>query len=302
MAQVTAGPATALCLVVLAVAFIQHASCQVINGTLCLDTPAPFQPSGLLYHSGRRQLLALAGDGQVLYVDPITNDYSFGPNLDDGIEAITVADPSTTFLYAGITRPATIVEYNLLTATDIRRFVLDDFGSDSMEALTFVPSNVSADGGYFYCGNVATGAIRVYDLPLVTRRDSDERLVATYGTFLPGETDISDIVYYAPTRSVFLMYGNAKKIVEVPVNAQGLPGNITAVYSLALDDVEGIYVVDNALGQKEFYLASSSLRRLVSAQIVGTLVVPRQCSAAMGANAPFWLVVSLSFLLGSYLA
>lgn len=144
--------------------------------------PALFEPSGVAVDPVLGRALVASDDGRMMEVDLWTHRMVRMHHLEQGLdlEGVTVAEPGSGLVYLGVEyehlmQRARILEFSLKTSKVTRRFILDDLPvafvdgiSKGLEALTFVPSNYSAEGGQFYAGSQATGRVYVYDLTIKT--------------------------------------------------------------------------------------------------------------------------------------
>ncbi len=158
--------------------------------------PAGYEPSGAVWHGGLDVLFVVGDDGTL---SSMQRDGSAVSNwtVSGDLEAVTVADEQSSFVYIGIEHPDSIVEYDVQLGITTRVFDLTGTlqGPDSrgLESLTFVPSAGHPEGGVFYAGLQDDGRIYVFDLPIST--SSSSTLVQHLSTItpVPGRDDLSGL-------------------------------------------------------------------------------------------------------------
>ena len=161
---------------------------------------------------------------------------------------MTVADPDSDFIYIGVEHRDSILEYDIELQAVTRTFYLDSYmtGPDNsgLEALAFVPSAASAEGGYFYAGLQATGEVFVFELPITSSASSTtvkyiKKFSTRYGF------DISDM-YYDPTDDIlYAIYDTYDKLVAMKTDGTYLNEWFLPLYNqegFSLDDSCHVYV------------------------------------------------------------
>lgn len=202
-----------------------------------------YEPSGVVWHSGLDQLFVVSDGGIV------TRMNSDGSGVVDKIiggdfEGITMADPSTDFVYIGVEHPDSILEYNIEIQTVTRTFSLVAYmtGADNagLEALTFVPNSSSDEGGYFYAGLQETGEVFIFELPIVS--SSLSTTVHFVDSFSTPYSDISGMYYDENNDVLYAVYDGANKLVAMETD-----GTFIAEWSLpsATQDQEGFTIGDS---------------------------------------------------------
>jgi hypothetical protein len=131
---------------------------------------------------------------------------------------------SSSLVYVAVETPPAIYEFNPSTGefTKDKSWSLSDLPSDSdngMEGLTFVPNGYSpypagGSGGLFYASSQIDGTIYVYDVPL---SGSGQQTLTALDHFKPdsANNDIADLYFSTATRILYVLYGNARKIIQV---------------------------------------------------------------------------------------
>ncbi len=156
--------------------------------------PSGYEPSGAVWHP-RLNVLFVVGDGGTL--SSMRRDGSAVSNwtVPGDLEAVTVADVQSPFVYVGIEDPDGVMEFDLQTGAATRVFdltgTLQGPATRGLESLTFVPIAGHPEGGRFYAGLQDDGKIYVFDLPIATSTTST--LVQHVSTIVPvaGRDDLS---------------------------------------------------------------------------------------------------------------
>jgi hypothetical protein len=138
-------------------------------------------------------------------------------------EAVTVTG-SSSLVYVGLEMPPTIYEFDPAAGKFTgKSWALSDLANDGsnegMEGLAFVPNGYSPypnsnSGGLFYASSQENGTIYVYDVPL---SGTGAQTVTSIASFTPdsGNTDVADLYFSTATRILYVLYGNAQKIIQV---------------------------------------------------------------------------------------
>ena len=164
--------------------------------------PGGYEPSGVVWHPGISKLLAVSDGGLVsaMNADGTSVD---NWNVSGDLEAISVTDPNSPFVYVGVEHPDSIVELNIDTDIVTRTFDLTPWmsgpSSRGLEALTFVPDPAGPEGGLFYAGLQEDGKIYSFRLPISS--SSTVTTVTHLATITPvsGRTDLSGLHYASAT-------------------------------------------------------------------------------------------------------
>lgn len=213
--------------------------------------PANYEPSGVVWHPSQNRLFVVSDGGIVSRMNSsggsITN-WTPGGNL----EGITVAFPSSNFVYLGDETAGTIREFNFVTNQVTRSFNVSAWlnGSDNrgLEALTFVPNSSDPEGGLFYAGLQRTGEVFVFRLPITSSATSTS--VSLINTFTPvaGRTDISDLTYDWNTNTIYAIWDGGNRLRQMQTN-----GNLIQEWILPGSNQEGV-----ALGNGSLYIAEDT--------------------------------------------
>ncbi len=199
-----------------------------------------YEPSGAVWHEGLEMFFIVSDGG---YVSMMDSDGSsvVDWNIGGDFEAITVVDTDSDFVYIGIENPDGVKEFDIDLGVVTRTFDLTPWmtgaSNQGLEALTFVPNDISSEGGYFYAGLQATGRVYVFELPIVT--SSILETVTLIDSFIPvsGRTDISGLDYDEVSGTIYSLYDGYDKITEFDIL-----GNMLNDWTLHGDNQEGLAI------------------------------------------------------------
>ncbi len=221
------------------------------------------EPSGNLWHSQRNTLFVVDDGGYLLETDAdgtFINEWHTGNDL----EGITVADPTSNFVYLGVERLSSnshvaIIEYNISTGSATRTFDLSTWmhptnANKGLEALTFVPDSTNSEGGTFYAALQETGTVYVFRLPIVSSTTSTTVTNITSFTPVSGWTDLSDMDYDATDGVIYAIYDGQNTMISMTPS-----GTVLDSWSLPLDGQEGIALNRNSC---EWFIADDTTGHL----------------------------------------
>jgi len=209
-----------------------------------IDLPAGYEPSGVIWHADL-DILFVVSDGGIVTSMDVDGGNLENKTIGGDLEAVTVADPETDFIYLGIEQPRdSIVEYDIVTQTVTRTFYLDsDMQSTAanagLEALAFVPDETSDEGGYFYAGLQATGEIFVFELPIVSSETSTT-VTFVNSFFTHYSYDISDLFYDPIDDILYAIYDSSNRLVAMQID-----GTFISEWVLPLNNQEGFALDDS---------------------------------------------------------
>ncbi len=171
---------------------------------------AGYETSGIVWHSRLERFITVDDGGKVSTIDIDGNNVKH-LFLRGDLEGITIADPSTNFVYVGREDGNSIVEFDIVNGgRGRRRFSLAPWmqpaGNAGLEALTFVSDPDDPEGGLFYAGQQSNGKIYAFRLPIVS--SSTSRTVEFLFSFqaAPGRTDLSGLHYDAANNVLYAIW------------------------------------------------------------------------------------------------
>lgn len=232
--------------------------------------PTGFEPSGIVWDDFTGALWVVGGKGYLgrMLEDGTSPAYwtlSTGLDSDPDLESVAVTG-TTQKLYLGEEYPPAIVEYDS-SSTGAPTYAskswslsgLPATSSNGMEGLTWVPNGYhpyanSSSGGVFFASSQSNGTIYVYDVNLSVSNSTP----ALRGSFTPdaAQTDISDLYFSKQTRTLFVLYGAANKVVEVDTTTTSF--SIMSSYTLPTSGTgqEGVTILPQCPGATtDIYLA-----------------------------------------------
>jgi len=235
-------------------------------GSVSLASALPsFEVSGLVWHEGLQKLIAVDDGGYVASMDRDGSHVSYW-YVGGDLEAVTLADQSSAFVYLGIENPDGIKEFNLSTGTLTgRQWDLTPWmtGADNsgLEGLTFIPDGehpygATTSGGVFYASLQATGQLFVFD---VNRSVNGSVTHVTTLSAPAGRTDASDLAYLSQTQTVYLIHDGYDVMEEFDPQR-----NVSeAEYTLPVFDQEGLtFIPDCASETATIYLGDDGGPRI----------------------------------------
>lgn len=231
------------------------------NGTVEIGSGAralysALEPSGLVWHSGRNQLMVVGDEGQVIAMDEDGSNASLW-SVSGDLEDITMVDPSSNYVYLA-DEDGSIKKYNLSTravtqtwsvTTWMPELDCDGIASTTstcgMEALTY------ADG-YFYAGYQYTGKIFKLDLSGTTAVK-----MAEYTAYSASNRSISGLTY--KDDYLYALYNDTLVVMD-------LSGNIKTAYDVPNSGQEGVAIGEdgNADGDANIFIAEDGTGRIYS--------------------------------------
>lgn len=205
--------------------------------SLAGNLPSGFEPSGIVWDPASGKLYLVSDTGVLTQMttggtvnhnwsypypppNPLPPNWPFTGKTD--FESVTVTGTGG-LVYVGLEVPPTIYEFNPSAgAFTGKSWALTDLPSnstDGMEGLAFVPNGYSpypssTSGGLFYASSQTDGSIHVYDVPL---SGTGAQSVTSIASFTPDASnkDVADLYFSTGTRILYVLYGNAKKIIQV---------------------------------------------------------------------------------------
>jgi hypothetical protein len=193
--------------------------------------PPDFEPSGAAWHPRLSRLLVVGDEGHLASLAPDGGPPRIWEVAGD-LEAVAIADPSTSFVLLGVEHPDAIVEFDIERgAATGRRWDLSDLMQGEkkkcgLEALAVIDARV-------YAGHQCQAAIYVLAL-------SDDGSFVHLDTLMPedGERDLAAMHWDDRTRTLYTVYDGPNRLVE-----RDSDGRALREYTLPGDDQEGIATI-----------------------------------------------------------
>lgn len=269
------------------------------TGTSIGNGLSAYQISGVVWDNPTGKLYSVDDEGTLIRMErdglsTITWPVSGGPDL----EGIAVTG-STFNLYLGVeydsgTNSAKILEipsYTMpaagTTLTPSKSWSLPQAdlavnASHGMEGLTWVPNGHhpytdSSSGGLFYASSQENGSITVFDVDLSTSGSIPVKVAS----FTPDstQTDISDLYYSAATRTLFVLYDTADKVIEIDTTTTAYEKIVTYNLPSIPTDQEGITTLPQCPGAStQIYLGNDT------GGVYSFNSFPQLCATAYGAT------------------
>lgn len=244
--------------------FARAAPCTLANLGVRIggNLPRGYEVSGVTWHP-RLQKLLLVSDGGVF--SSMNSDGSEVQNWSVGgdLEGVGVAQPDGDLVYLGVEHRDGVREFNMATGRVARSFDLSPWmngpANAGLEALTFVPDANNPEGGLFYAGLQADGAIFVFQLPIQSSRSSTAvRHIRTIPS-PRGTSDLSDMYYDATNGVLYAIYDSADLL-----RAMKPDGTLLKQWSLPGSNQEGVAIVGADLYIGEDYGTRGDVVRYVA--------------------------------------
>ena len=204
--------------------------------------PPDFEASGLVWHTRRQKLFLVSDNGFLASMTDQGTDVELW-RISADLEAVTVAFPTSDFIYLGVEHPDSIYEFNITTRRVSRAFFNLTPWMDGPKnsrfgrRLTFCAViRLTPEGGLFYAGLQETGPDFLFFACL-----SCPALVSTAVTFvgviypIQGVNNISDL-YYTPCQDVLYAIYDSSNLLR----AMTPDGSFLRQWELPGDSQEGI--------------------------------------------------------------
>jgi uncharacterized protein YjiK len=137
-------------------------------------------------------------------------------NIGGDLEAITVADHTSNFVYIGVENPDSVYEFDVSSGEITRTFSLTNWMTGpsnlGLEALTFVPDDSHQEGGVFYAGLQSTG--EVFRFGLSIKSSSTLSSVTFIDTLVieGSHPDLADLSYDPSSDRILALYDSLDRI------------------------------------------------------------------------------------------
>ena len=225
---------------------------SVLPGTTIGNLPSQYETSGLTWHDGLQKLFAVSDEGIVSMMNADGSDI-VNWNVPGDLEALTVADHTSNYIYIGVENPDSILEFDVTTGQVTRTFDLTDWmtGADNrgLEALAFVPDATHPEGGLFYAGLQSDGRIYQFALPIVSSSSSTAVTFVQSMAIEGGSTDLAGLAYDPSSDLLLAMFDSMDQL-----NVIDRDGQLRSRWNVSGVGQEAVILVDG-----QFYVGDDSL-------------------------------------------
>ncbi len=231
-----------------------------------IDTSRFREPSGIVFHPGRKTLFVVGDEGDVCEMTTeghVIRESRIGGEGRRDLEGIT-CNPATGMLYAVVEGEERIVEIDPGNLGMVREFIIDRVfdgdtviaaGGQGIEVIAFAPDAEHPEGGTFYVANQSFGLDNKNDRSIVfevvvplSGRTAEPVRVSISRYFSLGVVDLSGMSYAG--RCLLRVTSDATNTLwEVTTG-----GGIVRSYALPGENQEGIAVDDSGA----IYIAQDS--------------------------------------------
>ena len=225
---------------------------SVLPGTTLGNLAEQYETSGLTWHDGLQKLFAVSDEGIVSMMNADGSDI-VNWNVPGDLEALTVADHSSTLIYIGVENPDSILEFDVTTGQVTRAFDLTNWmtGADNqgLEALAFVPDATHPEGGFFYAGLQSDGRIYQFTSPIVSSSSSTEVTFVQSMAIEGGSPDLAGLAYDPSSELLLAMFDSSDQL-----NVIDQDGQLRSRWTVPGAGQEAVVFVDG-----QFYVGDDSL-------------------------------------------
>ncbi len=216
-----------------------------ISATL-LAAESLFEPSGIVWHAGRSEFIAVGGDGLIatLSEDGSTvTTWDIGKSYD--LEGVTVADTTSSYVYLLDENLASALEFDLDTGAltgkswSFAGYVPEVSGLGA-EGIAWVANDeqslgTGTSGGLFYIGYQDDGDIYVFN-PDLSTSGSVSFVIEIHMT--SGYTDLADLTYSDEADTLYASYASLDLMEERTAD-----GAFIDSYTMPGSDQEGVAII-----------------------------------------------------------
>ena len=198
---------------------LQDFPSELLPGTSVVDLPVGYETSGLTWHQGLEKIFSVSDEGIVSMMNEDGANLVHW-NIGGDLEAITVADHTSNFIYIGVENPDSVIEFDISSGQITRTFSLTGWMTGpsnlGLEALTFVPDATHPEGGVFYAGLQSTG--EVFRFGLSIKSSSTLSSVTFIDTIVieGSHADLADLSYDPSSDRILALYDSLDhiKVIE----------------------------------------------------------------------------------------
>lgn len=204
-----------------------------------MTTDATFEPSGIVWHSGRSQLIAVGDEGQVAIMNADGSNvtlWNLGNSYD--LEDVTISDATSSFVYLLDENTSSALQFDLTTGSLTGKSwsfsdKISEVNGAGAEGLTWA-------SGSFYVGWQYDGDIYVYSANLDV---SGSQTFTQEIHMTTGYTDISGLAFSSDTQRIYALYDGLDLLEE-----RTLDGTLQASYSVPGSNQEGVTLINSCAG------------------------------------------------------
>ena len=196
---------------------------SVFPGTTIGNLPSGYETSGLTWHAGLQKLFVVSDESIVSMMNADGTEL-VSWNVPGDLEALTVADHTSSKIYIGVEHPDSILEFDVSTGQVTRTFELTNWmtGADSkgLEALAFVPDASHPEGGLFYAGLQEDGRIYQFSLPIATSSSSTAVNFVQSISIEGGSTNLAGLTYESSSGQLLAMFDSIDQLNVIDRDGQ----------------------------------------------------------------------------------
>jgi hypothetical protein len=221
-------------------------------GDAVIAADATFEPSGVVWHSDREQLIAVGDEGQIAIISldgMLIELYDLGNSYD--LEDITIIPGESTYAYLLDENSSSVYQFDLdagaltggvwslASAGDVTLSEVD--GTSGLEGLAWVPDDYhpygdTPSGGLLYAGWQTDGDIYIFE-PNLSESGSVTFVEEIHMT--TGYTDLSGLYFSGDTQLLYALYDGLDILEE-----RSADGVLQASYSdIPGSTLEGITII-----------------------------------------------------------
>ena len=227
----------------------------VLPGITIGNLPSGYETSGLTWHDGLQKLFAVSDESIISMMNADGTELVNWNVLGD-LEALTVADHTSTKIYIGVEHPDSIFEFDVSTGQVTRTFELTNWmtGADSkgLEALAFVPDASHPEGGLFYAGLQEDGRIYQFSLPIATSSSSTAVNFVQSISIEGGSTDLAGLTYESSSGQLLAIFDSIDQL-----NVIDRDGQLRSRWTVPGAGQEAVFYIDGHL-----YVGDDTLRSI----------------------------------------
>ena len=236
----------------------------VLPGITIGNLPSGYETSGLTWHDGLQKLFAVSDESIISMMNADGTELVNWNVLGD-LEALTVADHTSTKIYIGVEHPDSIFEFDVSTGQVTRTFELTNWmtGADSkgLESLAFVPDASHPEGGLFYAGLQEDGRIYQFSLPIATSSSSTAVNFVQSISIEGGSTDLAGLTYESSSGQLLAIFDSIDQLNVIDRDGQlRSRWTVPGAGQEAVVFIEGhLYIGDDTLGSITRYSGFDAL-------------------------------------------